>query len=451
MTLVAAFKILLARYSGQEDVILGTATAGRRIKKLESLMGFFVNTLALRSNLSNHLSFEEFLTQIKQVCLDAYAHQDVPFEQLVEVLQPERNLSHSPIFQVMFVLQNTAMEELELPGLTVSSLETSRKTSKFDLTLSMEENDEKLRGEWEYNTDLFHCSTIERMTTHFQVLLSEILTNPQENIWELPLLTQGEKQQLLVEWNQTKLPLTENLCLHQVFEEQVEKIPEAIALIFGEEEISYQQLNQKANQLAHYLRSLGVQTETLIGLFIERSPIMIIAMLAILKVGATYVPLDTKYPQERLSLILEDCQISLLLTQTSLEKILDEENYNINQVNIDNLSLDDYSDYNIKNRVKSHNLAYIIYTSGSTGKPKGVAIEHRSPVALVYWAKERFSPQEFSGVLASTSICFDLSIFEIFVTLGFGGSIIMMENALELPESLHRDKVTLINTVPSIR
>ena len=450
MTLVAAFKILLARYSGQEDVILGTATAGRRIKKLESLMGFFVNTLALRSNLSNHLSFEEFLTQIKQVCLDAYAHQDVPFEQLVEVLQPERNLSHSPIFQVMFVLQNTAMEELELPGLTVSSLETSRKTSKFDLTLSMEENDEKLRGEWEYNTDLFHCSTIERMTTHFQVLLSEILTNPQENIWELPLLTQGEKQQLLVEWNQTKLPLTENLCLHQVFEEQVEKIPEAIALIFGEEEISYQQLNQKANQLAHYLRSLGVQTETLIGLFIERSPIMIIAMLAILKVGATYVPLDTKYPQERLSLILEDCQISLLLTQTSLEKILDEENYNINQVNIDNLSLDDYSDYNIKNRVKSHNLAYIIYTSGSTGKPKGVAIEHRSPVALVYWAKERFSPQEFSGVLASTSICFDLSIFEIFVTLGFGGSIIMMENALELPESLHRDKVTLINTVPSI-
>ncbi|CCQ48792.1 Long-chain-fatty-acid--CoA ligase [Crocosphaera watsonii WH 8502] len=201
MTLVAAFKILLARYSGQEDVILGTATAGRRIKKLESLMGFFVNTLALRSNLSNHLSFEEFLTQIKQVCLDAYAHQDVPFEQLVEVLQPERNLSHSPIFQVMFVLQNTAMEELELPGLTVSSLETSRKTSKFDLTLSMEENDEKLRGEWEYNTDLFHCSTIERMTTHFQVLLSEILTNPQENIWELPLLTQGEKQQLLVEWN----------------------------------------------------------------------------------------------------------------------------------------------------------------------------------------------------------------------------------------------------------
>ncbi|EAZ87900.1 condensation domain-containing protein, partial [Crocosphaera chwakensis] len=204
MTLLAAFKVLLGRYSGQKDIIVGTAIAGRRHKEIENLIGFFVNTLALRSQLSNHFSLRELLTQTKQICLDAYANQDVQFEKLVEILQPERDLSYSPIFQVMFVLQNTEMNELKLPKLTVTNLETSRQTAKFDMTLSIEESQEELIGEWEYNRDLFDSMTIERMIKHYQVLISALLTNSQENIWKVPLLTEREKKQLLVEWNQTQ-------------------------------------------------------------------------------------------------------------------------------------------------------------------------------------------------------------------------------------------------------
>ncbi|WP_236143257.1 non-ribosomal peptide synthetase [Nostoc sp. CMAA1605] len=449
MTLLAAFKVLLCRYSGQEDVIVGTPIAGRNRKEIEGLMGFFVNTLALRTDLGAHPSFRELLSRVRQVCLEAYTHQDVPFEQLVEVLQPERDLSHTPIFQVMFALQNVPIGELQLPNLSVKPLEPLVKTAKFDLTLSMEERNGCLVGEWEYNTDLFDDTTIERMVKNFQVLLSGILTAPEQNIWELPLLDETERHQLLVTWNHHQVSFTNDQCIHQLFEEQVEKTPDAVAVIFDNQEITYQELNQRANQLANYLRVLGINPEVIVGICTERSIEMIIGILGILKAGGAYVPLDPDYPTERLRFMLEDAQVSILLTQKHLVEKLPENQTQIVYLDTDADEFDYDSDISQISQVKASNLAYVLYTSGSTGKPKAVAIEHRSPVALVSWAKEVFTKEELAGVLASTSICFDLSVFELFVTLSVGGKVILAQNALHLPTLTAANQVTLINTVPS--
>ncbi|MEH2088584.1 amino acid adenylation domain-containing protein [Nostoc sp.] len=448
MTLLTAFKTLLYRYTGQTDIVVGSPIASRNRAEVDSLIGFFVNVLVLRTDLSGDLSFQELLAQVKSTALEAYIHQDLPFEKLVEEIQPNRDLSYNPLFQVMFVLQNVPISNPRLSDVSVTCQEGYNGTSKFDLTLFMEDEEQGLVATCEYKTDLFNADTIARMLVHFQTLLESIVSNPKQRISDLQLLTPSEVQQLLVEWNNTETNYLQDKCIHQLFEAQVEKTPSNIAVIFENQKLTYQELNEQANQLAHYLQELGVQPEVIVGVCMKRSPEMLIALLAILKAGGAYVPLDPAYPQERLSFMVEDSQTKVLLTQSHLVELFAKSNVHIVCIDRDSQLLSQQSRENLFSEVKSNNLAYVIYTSGSTGVPKGVAIAHESCVAFLTWSREVFTDDDLAGVLASTSICFDLSVFELFVPLSWGGKVILVENALHLPSLVA--EVSLVNTVPSI-
>jgi len=449
MTLLAAFKTWLHRYTGQEDILVGSPIANRNWAEVEGLIGFFVNTLVLRTNLSGNPSFRELLGQVREVALGAYAHQDMPFEYLVEKLQLERNLSQNPLFQVMFVLQNASIEEFKLPGLSLSFLKPENRTAKFDLSLWMQETDSGVTGEFEYNTDLFDAGTIDRMVEHFRILLEGIVVSPGKRIEDLPLLSATEQYQLLIEWNDTQAEYPKDKCIHQLFEAQVERSPDAIAVVFEDQQLTYRELNARANRIAHHLRALGVGPEVLVGIYVERSIQMVVGLLGILKAGGAYVPLDPAYPKERLTFMLSDSQVPVLLTQKNLVPGLPEHQAQMVCLDIDWEAINEESEEKPTSKVKPTNLAYILYTSGSTGRPKGVAIEHHSSVALLYWALGVFTPKQLAGVLASTSICFDLSVFELFVPLSCGGKVILAENILHLPTLPAAKEVTLINTVAS--
>ena len=318
MTLLAAFQTLLYRFTSQDDIVVGSPIAGRNRVEIEGLIGFFVNTLVLRTNLSGNPSFRELLSRVREVALGAYAHQDLPFEKLVEELHPERSLSHTPLFQVLFVLQNAQMSAMELQGLTLSPLRVDSETAKFDLSLYMVDTEQGLIGTLEYNTDLFDATTITQMLGHLQTLLEGIVANPEQRLSHLPLLTAAEQHQLLVEWNDTKKIYPQDKCLHHLFEVQVERTPDAIAVVSDDMELTYRELNCRANQLAHYLKSMGVMPEVLVGICMERSLEMIVGLLGILKAGGAYLPLDPAYPKEHLAFILEDAQVPVLLTQNRL-------------------------------------------------------------------------------------------------------------------------------------
>ena len=287
------------------------------------MIGFFVNTLVLRTDLSGNPTFRQLVSRVRDVCLGAYAHQDLPFEKLVEELQPERDLSRNPLFQVMFHLQNAPRPLPQVSGLSFERMEIETRTSQFDLALFLRERDGKLIGFLEYNTDLFDRSTIERMVGHFQTLLEGIVADPDQSISTLPLLTEEEKHQLLVEWNDTAADYPKDSCIHELFEAQVERTPEAIAVQFEGKQLTYRELNSRANQLAHYLQGLGVGPEKLVGICVERSLEMVVGLLGILKAGGAYVPLDPAYPRERLAFMLEDSQFSVLLTQQSISRMED--------------------------------------------------------------------------------------------------------------------------------
>ena len=426
MFLLGAFAVLLSRYTGQEDIVIGSPIANRNRLETESSIGFFVNTLVLRTNLTGEPTFQELLGQVRQVALDAYAHQDVPFEQVVEVLKPERSLSHSPLFQVMFALRNTPKEQLELPDLTLIPLEIESVVAKFDLTLLMEETEQGLKGVWQYNTDLFDVATICRMSGHFQILLERIVTNPQQRVSEFSIVTEAERHQLLVEWNDTRAEFPQNKCIHELFEEQVEKTPDAVAVVFEDEQLTYRELNVRANQLAHYLHKLGVKPEVLVGICVERSPLMIVGLLGILKAGGAYIPLDPSYPKDRLSFMFQDARVSVLLTQQKLVEILPEHQAQL--VCLDSV-YQEISQGNINNlcgRSEAENLAYVIYTSGSTGKPKGVLIPHRGLLNLVFWHQRSFeiTSRERATQIASTA--FDASVWEIWPYLVSGASLLLV-------------------------
>ncbi len=455
MTWLAAFKTLLYRYTQQEDLLIGSPIANRNKPEIAGLIGCFVNTIVLRSQLSGDSTFLELLTQVSKVTLGAYAHQDLPFEKLVEQLHPERDLSISPLFQVMFAFQNNSIDPWNLQDLTVTELEVEHQTAKFDLTLFIESTPEGLVGVWEYNRDLFAAATVERMAEHFQTLLVAIVSDPHQSISTLPMLTSTEQNQLLKELNNTQVEYPKFQSIAELFVAQVERTPDTIAVIFENQQLTYRELNEYSDRLADYLRQLGVKPEVLVGICVERSLLMVIGLLAILKAGGAggaYVPLDPAYPPSRLAFILEDAQISLLLTQEKLLEIIPENNAKticLDQWYTQPTSFLKSPELITNQQVKASNLAYIIYTSGSTGKPKGVSIEHHSAVTLIQWAKTVFTPEELSGVLASTSICFDLSVFELFVPLSCGGKVILAENALQLPTLKAANQVTLINTVPS--
>jgi amino acid adenylation domain-containing protein len=424
MTLCAAFSTLLYRYSGQSDILIGSPIANRNRSEIEPLIGFFVNTLVLRTRFEDNPSFEQLLAQVRKTTLHAYEYQDVPFEQVVEVVKPQRSLSHSPLFQVMFILQNAPLGELALSGITLSELPQENTIAKFDLTLSMSETPDGLVGAWEYNTDLFDRATIERMAGHFENLLSAIVENPQQLVSEIPLLSAAERQQLLVEWNDTATDYPRDKCIHQLFEEQVEQTPDAVAVVFEDEQLTYQQLNHRANQLAHHLQGLGVEPEVLVGICVERSLEMVVGLLGILKAGGAYVPLDPSYPAERLSSMLSDAAVDVLLTQQSLLESLPSYSARVVCLDIDWALIATESGADLENEVQPNNLLYVIYTSGSTGIPKGITLSHCALNNLIQWHLATMAPGV--GVLQFASLSFDASFHEIFATWCSGGTLFLI-------------------------
>ena len=465
MALLAIFQTLLRRYTDQDDVIVGSPVNVRNRSELMNLVGYFVNLVGLRTNFSGDPNFSELLSNVRQTVVSAFEHQEFPFTEIVERLQFVRDPSRSSIFQTMFVLQKApssgeqgfaalalgeAGARLEVGGMEWESIALAQRVAQFDLTLMVTEIGDELAASLEYNTDLFDRESIEQISRHFERLIEAVVSGPERCVSELQLLSEVERRQLLFEWNASESDYPREQCLHELFEVQVTRSGESVALAFGEDEVSYEELNRRANQLAHYLRAQGVGPEGLVGVLVERSVHMVVAVLGVLKAGGAYVPLDPVYPPERLRFMLEDAGVSVLLTQQHLvtrlpglkaEVIaLDEQWEQIRQESAVNPPVVTTPD----------NLAYVIYTSGSTGQPKGVAIEHRSAVALLHWASNVFSPPVLTGVLASTSLCFDLSIFELFVPLSFGGRIVLVENALGLAQLSTRAEVKLLNTVPSV-
>ena len=446
MTLLAAFDILLYRYTEQTDILVGTPIANRDRSEIEGLIGFFVNTLVMRTNLAGNPSFSELLGRVRFMAMEAYTHQHLPFEMLVEALQPERNLSHSPLFQVMFVLENAPISTVELTGLSVNPLKVKSTTAKFDLILGIENTATGLVGVWEYNTDLWDANTIERLAGHFVTLLESIVVNPQQRISQLPLLTQPEQQQLLLEWNDTQVDYPQDKCIHQLFEEQVERTPNAVAVVYENQQLTYYELNCRANQLAHYLKSLGVKADVLVGLCVERSLEMVVGLLGILKAGGAYVPLDPNYPQERLAFMLEDAQVSVLLTQHSLVDRLPEHqaksHFDFAQYKVcldtDAGLFSQFSQENLISSVQVINLAYVIYTSGSTGKPKGVALNQLALCNLILWQLQNNTISTGAKTLQFAPISFDVSFQEIFTTWFSGGTLFL------ITEELRRDSVALL-------
>ncbi|WP_143288303.1 non-ribosomal peptide synthetase, partial [Calothrix rhizosoleniae] len=386
--------------------------------------------------------------------LKAYENQDVPFEQVVEALQPQRDLSYSPLFQVGFSLENAPLSEVELTGITLSQLEQESTTAKFDLTLSISETDQGLVGKWEYNTDLFNDSTIERMIQHFQNLLQGIVEKPEQNISLFTLISKEERHQLLVEWNDTATDYPSNKCIHQLFEQQVEENPNDLAVVFGEQQLTYQQLNQRANQLAYHLQSLGIKPEVLVGICVERNLEMVVGLLGILKAGGAYVPLDPNYPQERLSYMLADSGVGVLVTQSSLLESLPQNNARVVCLDSDWGLISQESQENFDAGVNSDNLAYVIYTSGSTGKPKGVAIEHHSVCNLAQAQTNIFDVTATSNVLQFASFSFDASVWEILMAFTRGATLILGTPSQLMPgddlkQMLHDYSITHVTLPPS--
>jgi amino acid adenylation domain-containing protein len=453
VTLLTAYKILLHRYTGQTDILVGTPVANRHRREIEGLIGFFVNTLVLRTNLADNPSFQELLQQIRNTTWQAYDHQDIPFEKLVEVLQPERDLSFNPLFQVKFRLENAPTEKLELPGLTLTPLNRTEASAKLDLSLDMYETSEGFVGAFEYNRDLFAPETINRMVGHFQTLLTAIVENPQKRISELPLLTDKEKQTILIDWNQTQVEFPSHLTFQDLFGAQVEKTPDAVAVIFENQSLTYRELNQKSNQVAHYLKQKGVKPEVIVGLCVERSPLMIIALLGILKAGGAYLPLDPNYPPERLGYMLADSQVPILLTETSL-KVATSSSYEIIYLDTDWETISQCSIENPESEVKPENLAYLIYTSGSTGKPKGVLIPHIGLTNLTQHKIQVCDVHPGDCVLQFFSLSFDASIPEIIMALGSGAKLCLAKPESLLPgetllQLLRDNAVTHITITPS--
>ena len=449
VTLLAAFQTLLYRYTNQADICVGSPIANRNRVEIEGSIGVFVNTLVLRTDLAGNPSFRQLIGRVREVALAAYSHQDLPFEKLVEELQPQRDLSRNPLFQVMFALQNAPMPEIELEGLTIDSLKVESNRSQFDLSLTILENSQGAIAELEYSTDLFEAATISRMLKHFETLLEGIVANPDRCLSDLPILTASERQQLLIDWNNTFADYPQDCCIHQLFEAQVEQTPNAVAAIFDAQILTYCQLNAKANQLAQYLRSLGLKPEQLVGICVERSLEMMVGILGILKAGGAYLPLDSSYPSERLAFILEDARIGILLTQQHLIEKLPQSRVTIACLDTDWSEISQHSQENPNINVTAENLAYVIYTSGSTGTPKGVEITHQALINHSIAVAKAYQIQSSDRILQFGSISFDVSAEEIFPSWLSGATVVIRPEAIldfaNLGQFLNQEKVTVVN------
>ena len=455
MTLLAAFQILLHRYTDQEDIIVGCPIANRNRTEIEGLIGFFVNTLVLRTHMADKSSFKEILTQVSEVTQGAYDHQDLPFEKLVEELRPERDLSRNPLFQVMFVFQNVPRTPLDLPGLKMKPLEVDPGTAMFELSLYMWEDADRLRGFIEFNTDLFDTATIDRLAGHFKILLEGIVRDPEQPVSDLPILTEGERHQLLVEWNSTMGDYPERSCIHELFDAQARQTPDKVAVIFNRERLTCRELNLRANQLAHYLQKIGVEPDTVVGICVERSLDMVTGMLGILKAGGAYLPIDSTYPQERLAFMLRDSQVPVLLTHSRLLTKFPDIQARIISLDQDWELIAQESDETPTSGVTPDHPAYLIYTSGSTGTPKGVLGLHRGAVNRFHWMWHTYPFKSHEVCCQKTSLSFVDCVWEIFGPLLQGiPTVIIPDEAVKDPQLLVQniasEGVTRIVLVPSL-
>lgn len=457
MTLLAAFKVLIYRYTGQEDILIGSPIANRNRQEIEGLIGFFVNTLIIRTQLNYNQSFTELLKQVREVTLGAYTHQDLPFELLVEELQPQRNLSHTPLFQVMFSLQNAPGNKLKLSGLDLEYLPLENNTARFDLSLSFTDNADGLVGELEYNSDLFTADSISRMLGHLEILLADIAGHSDKLISELSLLTPAEKTQIFSDWNDTAANYP-HVCVHELFSTQVAKTPNAVAVVADSQQLTYKQLDEKANQLAHYLSSLGVTKEVLVGICCDRSFSMIIALLATIKVGGAYIPLDPTFPQERLEFMLADSQVSVLLTQQHLSPHIPPHNApqktKIIYLDRDWENIVSQEKNTPHSDIEPDNLMYTIYTSGSTGQPKGVQITHSSVVNFLTSMQQHLHLTTEDSLLSVTTLSFDIAVLEIFLPLITGAKLILVSREIakdgtQLLQQLNNSAATIMQATPA--
>ncbi|HEX6100799.1 MAG TPA: amino acid adenylation domain-containing protein, partial [Thermoanaerobaculia bacterium] len=456
MALLAALKALLHRYTGQNDLCVGSPIANRQYGETEGLIGMFVNTLAMRSQVEGSDSFAALLAKVKTTCLEAYEHQDAPFERVVDSLHLQRNLATTPLFQVMLILQNT--ERVEVDASIQPYPLGGGGISKFDLTVAFSETPHGLEALFDYNTALYKAETVARMAEHFAALCEAVTAAPAAEVGKLAYLGAAEKHALLAGYNDTAADYPKDLCLHELFTEQALRAGGKTAVVCGDERLTYRELDERSHDLALVLQAQGVGPDSLVGVCMERSLDMVVSLLGILRAGGAYVPLDPDYPNERLAYMLRDSGAAIVLTQESLlERLGGLVAAGTRMIALDrqwpemaaHVAALKAAGVGLREEVRPDHLAYVIYTSGSTGNPKGVAIEHHSPVTLVHWGLEVYSSEELAGVLAATSICFDLSVYEIFLTLAGGGTIILVRNALALTEVSGREEVTLINTVPS--
>ncbi len=453
-TLLGAFQLLLHRYTGQDDILVGTPIAGRNRTEIEDLIGFFANTLVMRTDLSGAPTFRQLLRRLKETTLGAFANQDLPFEELLEILNPKRDASHSPMFQVMLSMLNTPMQSLSLRGLQNDRKMIDSGTSKFDLTLFALEEPQGLKFICEYNTALFNLDRIERMLGHFQILLEGVVADPDCRISELPLLT-AEERRLLIELNTTSVADPGDVLLHELFEAQVQRNPDAVAVEYEADRLSYRELNQRANQLAHHLQSLGVGPEAMVGLCVERSLEMVVALLAILKAGGAYVPLDPAFPHARLAYMIEDSGMRVLVTHRQLDQSLSVRPPSIVHLDADwdAIALQDGTETNLP-RPKPENLAYVLYTSGSTGKPKGVAIPHAAVVNFLRSMQREPGFTSEDRILAVTTLSFDIAGLELYLPLVSGGTAVIAsrEDTYDpgrLMPRIRQSKCTVMQATPA--
>ena len=455
MVLVAAFNTLLHRYTGKDDLTIGTPVDSRGRAELRNLIGLFVNTLVLRTDLSGNPTFRELLQRVRQVALEAYAHQDAPFERLVEELQPERSLSHAPLFQVMLVLQNASSDEIDLSGLRMSALKAESGTAKFDLILDLVETEKELIGVCEYSAELFEASTIDRLLEHLRVILEGVTADPDRRISDLALLHEHERYQVLSAWNDTQIEYPSKRCIHELFEQVVELAPDQIAVIYEGKRVTYDELNRRANQLANCLIELGVRPDELIGILMERSVEMVVSLLAVLKAGGAYVPMDPAYPRERLAHMTENSRVKVLICQERLGNLVEVQGGRIVWIDRDSAEIDGFSQENPATRLGEENLAYVIYTSGSTGKPKGAMNRHGSIANRLLWMQHQYQLHCDDRVLQKTPFSFDVSVWEFFWPLLTGATLVVAkpgghQDSEYLLNLIEREQITTVHFVPSM-
>jgi non-ribosomal peptide synthetase component F len=459
MTILAGFAALLSRLSGQQDIVIGTPVANRTRTEIEGLIGSFLNMLALRMDLSGDPSVKEFLERVKQGALSALANQNLPFEQVVELIHPARSLAHAPVFQVMFAWQNNEPVNLDLPGLKLAPLDGEQTTSKFDLTLDLAETGDRISGSLVYATALLEPETAERYVGYLLRLLDEMVGREEESLSKLPMMSEAELHQLVVEWNATESEYPADQCIHELFEAQAERTPDATAVVHEDRSMSYGELNAAANRLAHYLINLGVRTDDRIAICMERSLEMIVALLAVLKAGGGYVPLDPAYPAERLAYVLEDSEPLAVLTHgpalSALSAALARQDRSPVVLEVDTAGA--WAAQPAANPghgfgLTARHLAYVIYTSGSTGRPKGVMVEHQSFRNLVHWYVGEFTLSSDDSVLIVASFSFDATQKNILSLLSVGGKVCLAGERFE-PKAIIKQLVSrgisMINLTPT--